>query len=112
MTIDKSLRIRRGSVKARNVMKRGERIAKLKEAERWDDTMTVLGLPKVKVMRLTMKKKKKKKEEEAEGAEGTAATPGAAAPAAGAAAAKGAAAPAKGAAPAKAAAPAKGAGKK
>ncbi len=109
MTIDKSLRIRRGSVKSRNVLKRGERIARLKEAERWEETMTVLGLPKVKVIRLTMKKKKKKKEEEA-GAEGAAAAPGAAAPAAGA---KGAAAPAKGAAPAKAAAaPAKGAAKK
>ena len=107
MTIDKSLRIRRGSVKSRNVMKRGERIAKLKEAERWEDTMSVLGLPKVKVVRLSMKKKKKKKEEE--GAEGAAATPAAAAPAAGA---KGAAAPAKGAAPAKATAPAKGAAKK
>jgi small basic protein (TIGR04137 family) len=109
MTIDKSLRIRRGSVKSRNVLKRGERIARLKEAERWEETMTVLGLPKVKVIRLTMKKKKKKKEEEA-GAEGAAAAPGAAAPAAGA---KGTAAPAKGAAPAKAAAaPAKGAAKK
>ncbi len=84
MTLDKSLRIRRGSVKSRNVLKRGERIAKLKEAERWEETMTVLGLPKVKVIRLTMKKKKKKKEEEAEGAEGAAAAPGAAAPAAGA----------------------------
>ena len=80
MTIDKSLRIRRGSVKSRNVMKRGERIAKLKEAERWEDTMSVLGLPKVKVVRLSMKKKKKKKEEE--GAEGAAAAPAAAAPAA------------------------------
>jgi small basic protein (TIGR04137 family) len=111
MTLDKSLRIRRGSVKSRNVLKRGERISKLKEAERWEETMTVLGLPKVKVIRLTMKKKKKKKEEAEEGA---AAAPGAAAPAAGAAAgAKGAAAPAKGAAPAKAAAaPAKGAAKK
>jgi small basic protein (TIGR04137 family) len=109
MTIDKSLRIRRGSVKSRNVLKRGERITQLKGAERWEESMGVLGLPKVKVFRLTMKKKKKKKEEE--GAEGAAAAPGAAAPAAGAA--KGAAAPAKGAAPAKAAAaPAKGAAKK
>ena len=82
MTIDKSLRIRRGSVKARNVLKRGERITKLKEAERWEETMSVLGLPKVRVYKLTMKKKKKKKEEE-EGAEGAAAAPaagGAAAP--------------------------------
>ncbi len=84
MTIDKSLRIRRGSVKARGVLKRGERITKLKEAERWEESMSVLGLPKVRVYKLTMKKKKKKKEEE-EGAEGAAAAPaagGAAAPAA------------------------------
>ena len=64
MTIDKSLRIRRGSVKARGVLKRGERITKLKEAERWEESMSVLGLPKVRVYKLTMKKKKKKKEEE------------------------------------------------
>jgi|SRR5262249_28305893 small basic protein (TIGR04137 family) len=109
MTLDKSLRIRRGSSKARGVLKRGERIAKLKETERWEESMSVLGLPKVRVFKLTMKKKKKKKEEEgAEGAEGAAAAPaGGAAPAAGAAGAK-AAAPAKGAA----AAPAKGAAKK
>ncbi len=110
MTLDKSLRIRRGGVKAANVMKRGERIAKLKESERWNDTMSVLGLPKVRVVKLAMKKKKKKKEEE--GAEGAAAATGAAAPAA-AAGAKAPAAAAKGAAPAKAAAaPAKGAAKK
>jgi small basic protein (TIGR04137 family) len=99
MTLDKSLQIRRGSVKAKSVLSRADRITKLKEAERWDESKSVLGLPKVRVFKLTMKKKKKKKEEE--GAEGAAATP-AAAPAAG----KGAAAPA-----AKAAAPAKG-GKK
>jgi small basic protein (TIGR04137 family) len=94
MTIDKSLRIRRGSNKARGVLKRGERITQLQQSERWQSEMSVLGLPKVRVFKLAMKKKKKKKEEE--GAEGTAA------PAAGGKAA----APAKGAAPAKAAAPA------
>ena len=99
MTLDKSLRIRRGSTKARGVLKRGERITKLKEAERWEESMSVLGLPKVRVFKLAMKKKKKKKEEE--GAEGAAA---AATPAAGAAAGKAAAPAPKGAAPAKAAA--------
>jgi small basic protein (TIGR04137 family) len=102
MTLDKSLRIRRGSNKARAVLKRGERITKLKESERWEDSMSVLGLPKVRVFKLTMKKKKKKKEEEP--AEGAAATPAGGA-------AKGAA-PAKAAAPAKGATPAKGAAKK
>ncbi|MCC7084797.1 MAG: small basic protein [Pirellulales bacterium] len=81
MTLDKSLQIRRGSVKAKSVLSRADRITKLKESERWNELSSALGLPKVRVYKLTMKKKKKKKEEE--GAEGSA---GAAAPAAGAAA--------------------------
>ena len=102
MTIDKSLRRRRGSNAARSVLTRGERLEKLKAAERWQEGDSPLGLPKVRVYKLSMKKKKKKKEEE-EGAGG------AAAPAAKGAAGKGAAA--KPAAAGKAA-PAKPAGKK
>ena len=109
MTMDKSLRIQLGLVRARGVLTRGERIAKLQEVDRWSDGRSPLGLPKVRVIKLSMKKKKKVKEE---GAEGDAAAPGAAAaaPAAGGKApAGGAKAPAAG---AKAAAPAKGAGGK
>jgi small basic protein (TIGR04137 family) len=100
MTLDKSLKVRRGSNKARNVLTRGERIQRLKAADRWIDGDNPFSLPKVRVYKLAMKKKKKKKEEE-EGAEGAAAAPAAAAPAGkGAApAAKGAAPAAKGAAP-------------
>ncbi len=90
MTMDKSLKIRRGSSKAQNVLSRAERLDRLKSAERWQEGDSPIGLPKVRVYKLSMKKKKKKKEEE-----------GDAAPAKGA----------KGAAPAKAAAPAKGAKK-
>jgi small basic protein (TIGR04137 family) len=51
----------------RNVLTRVERIAKLKETDRWNEGDSVLGLPKVRVQKLTLKKKKKaKKEEEAE----------------------------------------------
>lgn len=82
MTMDKSLRVRTGSASARGVLSRAERIAKLKEQERWTEGRSPLGLPKVRVQKLSMKKKKAKKEEAAEGA---AAKP-AAAPAAGAAA--------------------------
>ena len=89
MTIDKSLKVRRGATRNRSVLTRVERIARLQEADRWNEGDSPLGLPKVRVRKLTMKKKKKKKEEE--GAEGAAA-----APAAGAAAAK----PAAGAKPA------------
>jgi hypothetical protein len=41
---------------------------KLKEQERWADGRSPLGLPKVRVFKMAMKKKKKKAEEGAEGA--------------------------------------------
>jgi small basic protein (TIGR04137 family) len=71
MTMDKSLRIRRGLIRSRSVLSRAERLARLKEADRWKEGDSPLGLPKVRVFKLAMKKKKKKKEEE--GAEGAAA---------------------------------------
>jgi small basic protein (TIGR04137 family) len=82
MTIDKSLRVKRGATRNRSVLTRVERIARLQEADAWKEGDSPLGLPKVRVRKLTMKKKKKKKEEE--GAEGAAAG-GTAAPAAAAA---------------------------
>ena len=104
MTIDKSLRVKAGAISNRNVLTRAERILKLRETDRWKEGDKVLGLPKVRVLKLALKKKKKAAKAE-EGAEGAAAP---AAGAAGAAPAKGAAAPAAKAA----AAPAKGAAKK
>jgi small basic protein (TIGR04137 family) len=74
MTMDKSLRVRRGLLRSRSVLTRAERLIQLKEADRWKDGDSPLGLPKVRVYKLAMKKKKKKKEEE-EGAEGAAAAP-------------------------------------
>jgi small basic protein (TIGR04137 family) len=69
MTMDKSLRIRRGLIRSRSVLTRAERLARLQAADRWKDGDSPLGLPKVRVYKLSMKKKKKKKEEEGEGAE-------------------------------------------
>jgi small basic protein (TIGR04137 family) len=83
MTIDKSLRVKRGATKNRSVLTRVERLQRLKEADRWSDGDSPLGLPKVRVRKMTIKKKKKKKEEEEGAAAGGAAAP-AAAPAAGA----------------------------
>jgi small basic protein (TIGR04137 family) len=95
MTIDKSLRVKRGATRNRSVLTRVERIARLQEADRWQEGDSPLGLPKTRVRKLTMKKKKKKKDEE--GAEGAAATPAGKAPAGKAApAAKAAAGGAKG----------------
>lgn len=64
MTIDKSLKIKAGSVKTRNVYTRTERIEKLKEAEKFDENGKVYGLPKVRVEKISLKKKKKVKKEE------------------------------------------------
>jgi small basic protein (TIGR04137 family) len=105
MSIHKSLHTGGGLTKHRNVLSRAERIKILEEGGRWREGQNnVLGLAKVKSIKVAAKKKAKK-EEEAAAVPGVAA-PGAAAPAAGAGApaaapaAKGAAPAAKGAAPA------------
>lgn len=61
MTIDKSLRIRAGAIRSRNVLTRPERLAKLQEADRWKEGDPVLGMPKVRVQKISLKKKKKVK---------------------------------------------------
>jgi len=66
MTIDKSLKVRRGGVANRSVLTRAERLARLKEVDRWKEGESPFGLPKVRVQKLVMKKKKKKKEEDEE----------------------------------------------
>lgn len=65
MTMDKSLKVRRGMIRSRSVLTRAERINRLKASDRWQDGETSpYGLPKVRVYKLSMKKKKKKEEEE------------------------------------------------
>jgi large subunit ribosomal protein L25 len=129
MSLDRSLKSANALIRHRNVLTRDERLAKLKEMEKWNEAKSVFGLPKVAHRKLVVGGKGGAKEEVAEGAAGAvagaaatgaapaAATGGAKAPAAkaGAAPAKGAAAPAKGKTEAKpgaaagaAAAPAKG----
>ncbi len=81
MSIDKSLRRKNTLQRSRNVLTRFERIAKLQADDRWPAGRSPYGLPKVKVLKIAVKKAKKK-EAAAEGAEGEAAA--AAAPAAGA----------------------------
>jgi len=88
MSIDKSLRRKNTLQRARNVLTRGERISQMQKEDRWPDGRSPYGLPKVKVLKIVVKKAKKK-EEKAEGAEGEAAA-AAATPAAGGKAAGGA----------------------
>src|SRR3954471_3633059 len=104
MSLDRSLNSANSLVRHRNVLTRDERLAKLKEQEKWDEKKSVFGLPKVAHRKMALAKAVK--EEAAEGAAARGAAGAPPAPAAGAAGAKGAP-PAKGAAPA--AAPAKGA---
>ena len=87
MSIDKSLRMKGKLVRPRNVFTRIERIKILKDEGKWEPTMSVFGIPKVKSIKIKRKAKSEKKEAKAEAAaEATpaaaAATP-AAAPAAG-----------------------------
>lgn len=93
MSQHNSLRSDSVGAKHRNVFKRLERVKKLQEMGKWSERSTVYNLPKVKSMKVKMKKVKEAKEGTADGA---------AAPAAGAAPAAAAAkAPAKAAASAK-----------
>ena len=105
MSLDRSLKSANALIRHRNVLTRAERLAKLAEEEKWNESKSVYGLPKVAHRKMEAIKGPAK-EDAAEGA----AAPGAA-PAAGAAAP---AAGAKGAAPAggaKGATPAAGAAK-
>ena len=64
MTMDKSLRLRRGLIRSRSVLTRGERIQRLKASDRWQEGDSPFALPKVRVYKMAVKKKKKKEEEE------------------------------------------------
>ena len=64
MTIDKSLKKPSGVVKVRNVLNRYERIAILKDRDRWSDGQSPLGLPKVRIVKAVVGKKKKKSKDE------------------------------------------------
>lgn len=87
MSIDKSLKLKGKLVRPRNVFTRVERIKILKGEGKWDPTMSVFGIPKVKSVKMKRKGKSEKKAAKAEAAaEATPAAAGAtpaAAPAAG-----------------------------
>ncbi len=62
MTMDQSLKVQAGAIKSRNVLTRAERVARLKELERFnEDESNVVGMPKVRVLKVSLKKKKKVK---------------------------------------------------
>jgi small basic protein (TIGR04137 family) len=77
MSIDKSLRRKNQLARSRNVLTRGERIKVLQDDERWKEGQAPYGLPKVRVLKISVKKKAAKKEEAAAPAEEGAETPAA-----------------------------------
>ena len=67
MSIHSSFRTGGGSTKHRNVLTRLERLEKLEAADRWNSAEDGLfGMPKVRSIKVALKKKKKKKDEEDE----------------------------------------------
>lgn len=64
MTIDKSLKVRAALIRTRSVLTRAERIEKLQSSDRWTEDESPVGLAKVRVYKLQMKKKKKEAAED------------------------------------------------
>lgn len=64
MTIDKSLKVKKGSAGTRSVLTRVERLKQLEDNGRWTEEDSPFGIPKVRVRKLQMKKKKKKAKED------------------------------------------------
>ena len=66
MTLDRSLKVRAGAIKTRNVLTRAERIAQMQKQDRFNEEENVLGMAKTRVMKVSLKKKKKVKKAEDE----------------------------------------------
>lgn len=63
MTLDRSLKGKGRLARARSVLTRNERIAKMREEDRWIDGQSPFGLPKIRVVKTSIGKKKKVKKE-------------------------------------------------
>ena len=70
MSLHKSLKTKNKHTRARNVLKREERLEKLKDGERWTEGDSVYGLPKVRVeVKAPRRHAKEKEAPDAEGVE-------------------------------------------
>jgi len=76
MSVHRSLRSAGKLARHRNVLTREERLAKLENEEKWDESKSIFSLPKVRNIKKVAKKKKKVVEEGEEGAEGVAGAEG------------------------------------
>ena len=82
MSQHSSLKVSSVGARHRNVLKRHERIKKLKEMEIWKNRESAFNLPKIKSLKIKVKKTKTEKAGEAAPGEAGAAAPAAQAPAA------------------------------
>jgi small basic protein (TIGR04137 family) len=73
MSVDRSLKIKGALKRHRNVLTRAERVEKLKDEERWTESESLFGLPKVAHRKSHAGRKAAKEEAAVEGA--VAATP-------------------------------------
>ncbi len=64
MTMDQSLKVKAGAIKSRNVLTRAERVSRLKEIGKFDEENSIVGMPKVRVVKVSLKRKKKVKKAE------------------------------------------------
>jgi len=78
MSIDHSLKLKGALTRHRNVLTRTERVEKLKDEERWSESDSVLGLPKVAHRKSHAGRKEKAAPKEAAATEAVAATEAAA----------------------------------
>ena len=76
MSIHTSLGKGSAGQKHRSVIKRYEKLQALQEKGQWDESQSVLGLPKVKMIKIKAKKEKAKAEGAGEKAVEATATPG------------------------------------
>lgn len=61
MTMDQSLKVKAGAIKTRNVLTRAERVAQLQKQNKFDEDRSIVGMAKVRVEKVSLKKKKKVK---------------------------------------------------
>ncbi len=61
MTLDSSLKVKAGAIKSRNVLTRAERVAQLIKQDKFSEDAGVVGMAKVRVQKVSLKKKKKVK---------------------------------------------------
>jgi len=77
MSIHPSLKISEKDKKQRSVLKRAERLRQMAEKDKWKEGDPVYGLPKVKTIRIKIKKEKVEKAPEVAAVEGAAQAPAA-----------------------------------